>query len=127
MLKSNKQNNYMFEQNVGFINLVVDTYLNGIKLPGFAFSRGDAVAILLLVNKKMVLTQQFKVPVSIFTIEAPARMMDEQAAKEIKKEKESKFNIMKCFFYKIFQYLQEEMMKLFIYLMMKKYGIKIIR
>ncbi|CAD8127746.1 unnamed protein product [Paramecium sonneborni] len=83
---------YMFGQNVGFLNLIVDAYLNGIKLPGFVFLRGDAVAILLLVNKKMILTQQFRVPVGKFTIEAPAGMMDEQgdfggvAAKEIKEE-----------------------------------------
>ncbi|CAD8210035.1 unnamed protein product [Paramecium pentaurelia] len=83
---------YMFGQNVGFVNLIVDAYLNGIKLPGFVFLRGDAVAILLLVNKKMVLTQQFRVPVGKYTIEAPAGMMDEQgdfggvAAKEIKEE-----------------------------------------
>lgn len=46
----------MFGQNVGFVNLIVDAYLNDIRLPGFVFLRGDAVAILLLVNGKMVLT-----------------------------------------------------------------------
>lgn len=46
----------MFGKNVGFVNLLVDAYLNDKKLPGFVFLRGEAVAILLLVNNKMILT-----------------------------------------------------------------------
>lgn len=40
----------MFGSNVGFINVVVDAFLNEKKLPGFVFIRGGSVAILLLVN-----------------------------------------------------------------------------
>lgn len=83
---------YMFGQNVGFVNLQVDAYLNGKRLPGFVFLRGDAVAVLLLVNQKMILTQQFRVPMGRFCLEAPAGMLDESAhfagvaAKEIEEE-----------------------------------------
>ncbi len=48
---------YMFGKNVGFINVEVEAYLNGIRLPGYVFIRGAAVAILLLLNGKMVLTR----------------------------------------------------------------------
>lgn len=47
----------MFGKNVGFVNLEVEAYLNGVRLPGFVFLRGEAVAILLLVNNVMVLTR----------------------------------------------------------------------
>jgi ADP-sugar diphosphatase len=47
----------MFGKNVGFINAEVDAYLNGKKLPGYVFIRGAAVAILLLLNGRMVLTR----------------------------------------------------------------------
>lgn len=56
------------------------------------FLRGDAVAILLIVNGMLLLTKQFRVPVGQFTIEAPAGMVDESsnfagvAAKELKEE-----------------------------------------
>lgn len=42
---------------MGFVNLEVEAYLNGVRLPGFVFLRGEAVAILLLVNNVMVLTR----------------------------------------------------------------------
>lgn len=47
----------MFGKNVGFVNLDVEAYLNGVRLPGYVFLRGEAVAILLLVNNVMVLTK----------------------------------------------------------------------
>ena len=83
---------YWFGNNVGFINLDVETYLNGKRVPGYVFLRGDAVAILLIVNGMLLLTRQFRVPVGQFTIEAPAGMVDESsnfagvAAKELKEE-----------------------------------------
>jgi len=91
----------MFGPNVGFINIEADITLQGKKLPGFIFIRGDAVAMLLLVNKKMVLTRQFRAPYGQFLLEAPAGMIDEEqnfagvthfillikvAAKELKEE-----------------------------------------
>lgn len=42
---------------MGFVNLEVEAYLNEMKLPGYVFLRGDAVAVLLLVNGKMLLTK----------------------------------------------------------------------
>lgn len=63
-----------------------------VRLPGFTFIRGDAVAILLLVNGKMVLVEEFRVPVGKMMLGAPAGMVDESnhfagvAAKELKEE-----------------------------------------
>ena len=58
---------YMFgKANVGFINLDVEAYQNDKKLPGFAFIRGGAVAVLLLVNGTMLVTRQFRVPTGKF-------------------------------------------------------------
>lgn len=48
---------YMFGKNIGFINVEVEAYLNGIRLPGYVFIRGAAVAVLLLLNGKMALTR----------------------------------------------------------------------
>jgi ADP-sugar diphosphatase len=48
---------YMFGNNVGFINVETEVYYENKRLPGFVFIRGDAVAILVLVNGKMILTR----------------------------------------------------------------------
>ena len=83
---------FMFGPNVGFINVDVDAYYKGKRLPGFVFIRGDAVAMLLLLNGKLVLTRQFRTPFGNFLLEAPAGMVDEEknfsgvAAKELKEE-----------------------------------------
>ena len=45
----------MFGENVGFINLRAITAKDGFKLPRYIFLRGHAVAILMLVNDKILL------------------------------------------------------------------------
>jgi ADP-sugar diphosphatase len=87
---------FMFGSNVGFVDLVVDCSLKdeeSKKLPGYVFLRGKAVAILMIINEKyMLLTKQFRTPAGKFMIEAPAGMLDESgfvvgtAAKEIEEE-----------------------------------------
>ena len=47
----------MFGKNVGFINVDVEAYLNYKRLPGYTFIRGAAVAVLLLINGRMILTR----------------------------------------------------------------------
>ena len=82
----------MFGKNVGFVNMRAITTEDAKPLPSYVFLRGRAVAILLLVNNKMVLTKQFRVPVQQYLLEAPAGTMDEDgdfagvAAKEIEEE-----------------------------------------
>ena len=53
----------MFGKIVGFIDLVLDSYLKSHpdkKLPGYVFLRGSAVGILIIVNETyMILTKQF--------------------------------------------------------------------
>jgi ADP-sugar diphosphatase len=86
---------YMFGKNVGFVDLLVDCNLKSEKkkLPGYVFIRGNSVAIMIIVNDKyLLLTKQFRTPAGSFMIEAPAGMMDESgnivgtAAKEIQEE-----------------------------------------
>lgn len=82
----------MFGENVGFINLRAITAKDGFKLPGYLFLRGHAVAILMLVNDKLLLVEQYRVPIQQTMLEAPAGMIDESgdfvgvAAKEIEEE-----------------------------------------
>ena len=82
----------MFGQNVGFINMRAITLREGFKLPSYVFVRGNAVGILMLVNNKLLLTEQYRVPTQQLMIEAPAGMIDESgdfvgvAAKEIQEE-----------------------------------------
>jgi ADP-sugar diphosphatase len=45
----------MFGENVGFVNMRAITSKDGHKLPSYIFLRGDAVAILMFVNKKVLL------------------------------------------------------------------------
>ena len=67
----------MFGQNVGFINLRAITLKDGFKLTSYIFIRGHAVGILMLVNNKLLLVQQYRVPTQQMMIEAPAGMIDE--------------------------------------------------
>lgn len=61
-------------------------------LPSYVFLRGGAVTVLVLVNGKMLLVRQYRVPVQRYNLEAPAGMLDEEgdfigvAAKEIHEE-----------------------------------------
>jgi ADP-sugar diphosphatase len=90
-------NVFMFGKIVGFVDLVLDATLstskNKVKIPGFVFLRGGAVAMLMVLNKEFIIvTKQFRVPAGKFLIEAPAGMLDESgdfkgvAAKEIEEE-----------------------------------------
>jgi len=95
----------MFGKNVGFVDLLVDCHLKFSdnqkkQLPGYVFLRGDSVAIMLILNQKYILlTKQFRTPAGRYMIEAPAGMMDESgnvigtAAKEIQEETGITINI----------------------------------
>lgn len=78
--------------NVGFVNMRAITTEDGKPLPSYVFLRGGAVAILLLVNGRMLLVRQYRVPIQKYCLEAPAGMIDEDgdftgvAAKEIAEE-----------------------------------------
>jgi ADP-sugar diphosphatase len=78
--------------NVGFVNMRAITLEDGKPLPSYVFLRGNAVAILLLVNGKILLVRQYRVPLQKYCLEAPAGMIDEDgdftgvAAKEIHEE-----------------------------------------
>ncbi len=82
----------MFGENVGFVNLRTATEKDGFRLPAYLFLRGHAVAVLMLVNGKLLLVEQYRVPVQQTLLEAPAGMIDESgdfvgvAAKEIEEE-----------------------------------------
>lgn len=85
----------MFGKNLGFATMMVDCSLKGtdIKLPGFVFLRGKAVAIMVVINKTLLaLTYQFRVPVGKYLTESVAGMVDEEgnfvgvAAKELEEE-----------------------------------------
>ena len=53
----------MFGERVGFVNLRAVTTKDGYSLPSYVFLRGPAVAILMLVNKKLLLVEQYRVPI----------------------------------------------------------------
>lgn len=82
----------MFGEKVGFVNMKVLTSKDGFNLPSFVFLRGPSVAILLLVNNKILVVEQYRVPVQATLLEAPAGMLDESgdfvgtAANEIAEE-----------------------------------------
>lgn len=67
----------MFGDKVGFVNMRAITEKDGYKLPGYIFLRGHAVAILMLVNDKVLLVEQYRVPIQATLLEAPAGMIDE--------------------------------------------------
>lgn len=66
----------MFGDKVGFINLKATTTKDGFNLPSYVFLRGNAVAILMFVNHKLLVIEQFRVPIQSTIIEAPAGMLD---------------------------------------------------
>lgn len=59
------------------MNLRTVTHKDNFNLPGYVFLRGPAVAILMLVNGKILVVEQYRVPVQKTIIEAPAGMLDE--------------------------------------------------
>jgi ADP-sugar diphosphatase len=71
----------MFGDKVGFIKAVVDLKIDGKKIPGITFIRGDSVSILTEIrtesNSYFVLVYQPRIPVGDFIYENPAGMMDE--------------------------------------------------
>jgi ADP-sugar diphosphatase len=79
----------MFGENVGFVNMRAVTLKDGFKLPSYIFLRGHAVGFLMLVNGKLLLVEQYRVPTQMTMLEAPAGMIDEEgdfvgvAAKDI--------------------------------------------
>ncbi|CAA6656242.1 unnamed protein product [Spirodela intermedia] len=72
----------MFGSNVGFLKFKADVLDNetGKKVPGIVFSRGPAVAVLILLKSSgedyVVLTEQARVPVGRLILELPAGMLD---------------------------------------------------
>ncbi|KAJ3257921.1 hypothetical protein HK103_004212 [Boothiomyces macroporosus] len=87
-----------FGSRIGFVKFKVDmTWLDGTPLPGIVFCRGDAVAILVILQsadlKKVVMVQQPRLPIgSMGFSELPAGMLDDSnsfvgtAAQELKEE-----------------------------------------
>lgn len=67
----------MFGDKVGFVNMRAITEKDGYKLPSYIFLRGHAVAILMLVNDKVLLVEQYRVAIQSTLLEAPAGMIDE--------------------------------------------------
>lgn len=67
----------MFGDKVGFLNLRVATEKDGFPLPSYVFIRGPSVAILMIVNDKLLVVEQYRVPIQKNIIEAPAGMLDE--------------------------------------------------
>ena len=53
----------MFGPNVGFVNMRAVTKKDGFNLPSYIFLRGHAVGILMFVNNKLLLVEQYRVPV----------------------------------------------------------------
>jgi 8-oxo-dGTP pyrophosphatase MutT (NUDIX family) len=87
-----------FGQRIGFLKFKVDMrWEDGSNLPGIVFSRGDSVAVFLVIEAEdeewVVLVQQPRVPVgSMAFLELPAGMIDDSesfvgvAAQELKEE-----------------------------------------
>ncbi|KAJ4806409.1 hypothetical protein LUZ62_018975 [Rhynchospora pubera] len=73
----------MFGSRVGFLKFKADIIdkETGAKIPGIVFSRGPAVAMLILLESGgqtyAVLTEQVRVPVGKFILELPAGMLDD--------------------------------------------------
>jgi len=91
----------MFGKILGFATMMLDCNLKGtdIRLPGFVFLRGKAVAIMVVINKTLLaLTYQFRVPIGRYLTESVAGMVDEEgnffgvAAKELEEEMGIKIN-----------------------------------
>ncbi|XP_042504868.1 nudix hydrolase 14, chloroplastic isoform X2 [Macadamia integrifolia] len=73
----------MFGKRVGFLKFKADVIdmKTGKKVPGIVFSRGPAVAVLILLDSEgetyAVLTEQARVPVGRLVLELPAGMLDD--------------------------------------------------
>lgn len=67
----------MFGSKVGFINMRAITFKDGFPLPSYVFLRGPSVAILIFGNNKVLVVEQFRVPIQQTILEAPAGMLDE--------------------------------------------------
>ncbi|OUZ99476.1 NUDIX hydrolase domain [Macleaya cordata] len=73
----------MFGTRIGFLKFKADVLHNetGNKVPGIVFSRGPAVAVLILLDSGdetyVVLTEQVRVPVGRLILELPAGMLDD--------------------------------------------------
>ncbi|KAG9445161.1 hypothetical protein H6P81_016501 [Aristolochia fimbriata] len=73
----------MFGRRIGFLKFKADVVdkETGQKIPGIAFSRGPAVAVLILLEADgqtfVALTDQARVPVGKFILELPAGMIDD--------------------------------------------------
>ena len=67
----------MFGEKVGFVTMKAHTKKQGFSIPAYVFLRGPAVAILVLVNDKILLVEQFRTPVQETLLQAPAGMLDE--------------------------------------------------
>lgn len=63
--------------NIGFIELRVYRQQGETCEPKYVFLRGDSVTILLLVNGKIAMVEQYRVPIQKSTLEAPSGMLDE--------------------------------------------------
>ncbi|XP_068634741.1 nudix hydrolase 14, chloroplastic [Aristolochia californica] len=72
-----------FGRRIGFLKFKADVFdkETGQKIPGIVFSRGPAVAVLILLEADgqtfVVLTDQARVPVGKFILELPAGMVDD--------------------------------------------------
>jgi ADP-sugar diphosphatase len=53
----------MFGDKVGFVNLKTTTLKDGFNLPSYVFLRGPAVAMLMFVNDKILVVEQYRVPI----------------------------------------------------------------
>ncbi|KAJ4952157.1 hypothetical protein NE237_028989 [Protea cynaroides] len=73
----------MFGKRIGFLKFTADVFdmETGKKVPGIVFSRGPAVAVLILLDSDgetyAVLTEQARVPVGRVILELPAGMLDD--------------------------------------------------
>lgn len=73
----------MFGKRIGFVKFRADVIHDetGNQVPGIVFSRGPAVAVLILLNSGnetyVVLTEQVRVPVGRLILELPAGMLDD--------------------------------------------------
>lgn len=73
----------MFGNRIGFLKFIADIFdkETGKKVPGIVFARGQAVAVLILLEAEgetyVVLTEQVRVPVGRVILELPAGMLDD--------------------------------------------------
>lgn len=53
----------MFGEKVGFVSLRAHTKKDGFSMPAYVFLRGPSVAILVIINGKILLVEQFRIPI----------------------------------------------------------------